>query len=810
MRVCIVAEGCYPFVVGGVSSWVHSLIQLFPETEFVILAIAANRSQRGKYAYELPKNVSAVYELYLDDVDWSGSKKLHRKRLKKEQYQALRSLILDQDIEWDVLFDLFQKENVSLNALLMGEDFLNAVRDCYNLKYSQIVFSNFLWTMRSIYLPLFLTMQTEIPRADLYHCVATGYAGVLGAMAKHFYGSRLLISEHGIYTREREEELIKAKWVEGIYKNIWIDQFRKMSKLAYNEGTLITSLFEHARELQIELGCPIEKTMVTPNGIRVENLQNIPGKTEEDEGKINIGAVLRVTPIKDVKTMIQAFGFAKEKDDRLKLWIMGPWEEDREYAEECFQLVSDMEIPDVVFTGRINIRDYLGRMDVTILTSISEGQPLTILESYAAHKPVIATDVGNCYGLIYGESDDFGAAGIVTHIMNIEEIAQAMLDMAANEKMRLEMGETGYRRVMEKYRVEYMQKTYWEIYRDFAEQMRLDFQKMSIATSLLMTLISYLVSYSCYGWGIYRVWSGAISYGTMTMFLSLSGTLTGSVNSLVSLVPSAISLGISAGRLMDIVEMPQEDYSADREVEQFAEKYRASGIGLAMEDLSYTYHTGTEVFSKASLEAWPHEIIALVGPSGEGKTTMLRLILSLLRAQGGEAWIGAGEDREQRIALSPSTRKLFSYVPQGNTMFSGTIAENMRNVKPEATDEEIVEALKLACAWEFVEKLPDGIESMVKERGGGFSEGQAQRLSIARALLRKSPILLLDEATSALDVATERKVLKNIMTDTYPRTCIVTTHRPTVLGICTRVYAIRGKKCEVLGEEEILEMEKDF
>ena len=285
MRVCIVAEGCYPFVVGGVSSWVHSLIQLFPETEFVILAIAANRSQRGKYAYELPKNVSAVYELYLDDVDWSGSKKLHRKRLKKEQYQALRSLILDQDIEWDVLFDLFQKENVSLNALLMGEDFLNAVRDCYNLKYSQIVFSDFLWTMRSIYLPLFLTMQTEIPRADLYHCVATGYAGVLGAMAKHFYGSRLLISEHGIYTREREEELIKAKWVEGIYKNIWIDQFRKMSKLAYNEGTLITSLFEHARELQIELGCPIEKTMVTPNGIRVENLQNIPGKTEEDEGK---------------------------------------------------------------------------------------------------------------------------------------------------------------------------------------------------------------------------------------------------------------------------------------------------------------------------------------------------------------------------------------------------------------------------------------------------------------------------------------------------------------------------------------------
>ena len=143
-------------------------------------------------------------------------------------------------------------------------------------------------------------------------------------------------------------------------------------------------------------------------------------------------------------------------------------------------------------------------------------------------------------------------------------------------------------------------------------------------------------------------------------------------------------------------------------------------------------------------------------------------------------------------------------------MFSGTIAENMRNVKPDASDGEIVEALKAACAWDFVSRMPDGIHSEIKERGGGFSEGQAQRLSIARALLRKSPILLLDEATSALDVATEREVLRNIMQDAYPRTCIVTTHRPTVLGICTRVYAIREKRCEVLTNEEINAMMRDF
>ena len=340
--------------------------------------------------------------------------------------------------------------------------------------------------------------------------------------------------------------------------------------------------------------------------------------------------------------------------------------------------------------------------------------------------------------------------------------------------------------------------------------MRLDFQKMSMLTSVLMSLVGFIVSYSCYGWGIYRVWSGVISYGTMTMFLSLSGTLTSSVNSLTSLVPSAISLTISAGRLMDIVEMPQEDYSQDEAVRKFAKEYREQGIGLTMKDLSYTYESGTEVFAHADVEAYPHEIVALVGPSGEGKTTMLRLILSLLRAQSGTADVCAGGDHEKKHPMSPSTRKLFSYVPQGNTMFSGTIAENLRNVKPDASDEEIIEALKLADAWEFVEKLPDGIESKIKERGGGFSEGQAQRLSIARALLRKSPILLLDEATSALDVATERKVLKNIMADTYPRTCIVTTHRPTVLNICTRVYAIREKKCQVLEKSEIERMIKDF
>lgn len=337
--------------------------------------------------------------------------------------------------------------------------------------------------------------------------------------------------------------------------------------------------------------------------------------------------------------------------------------------------------------------------------------------------------------------------------------------------------------------------------------MRLDYQKLSMKTSMILSFVGLLVSYSCYGWGIYRVWTGAITYGTMTMFLTLSGTLTGSVNTLANMVPTAISLTTSARRLMDILNMPSDDYSQEEPATKFIEKYRSEGIGLKVEDLSYTYHNGNEVFHGASFEAKPHEIIGLVGPSGEGKTTMLRLILSLLRPQGGSIELVA---KEESFPLSPSTRQAFSYVPQGNTMFSGTIASNMRSVKPDATDAEIISALQLACAWQFVEKLPNGIDTEVKERGGGFSEGQAQRLAIARALLRKSPLLLLDEASSALDVATERRVLRNIMKDDYPRACIVTTHRPTVLTMCTRVYEIADEKCHILSNEEIQKLIDDF
>mgnify|MGYP000819078970 CR=1 FL=1 len=178
----------------------------------------------------------------------------------------------------------------------------------------------------------------------------------------------------------------------------------------------------------------------------------------------------------------------------------------------------------------------------------------------------------------------------------------------------------------------------------------------------------------------------------------------------------------------------------------------------------------------------PGEIVALVGPSGEGKTTMIRLILGLIHPEKGEAYLRASNGKQ--VEMNADTRHLFAYVPQGNTILSGTIAENLKMVKQDATEEEMIEALKISCAWDFVKNMEETIYTKIGERGRGFSEGQAQRIAIARAVLRDAPILLLDEATSALDVTTERKVLRNIIKQRPNKTCIVTTHRPSVLNMC--------------------------
>lgn len=333
----------------------------------------------------------------------------------------------------------------------------------------------------------------------------------------------------------------------------------------------------------------------------------------------------------------------------------------------------------------------------------------------------------------------------------------------------------------------------------------LQYNMFTIKTNVLMSIMGNIVQFIAFGYCLFRLWTHDITYGTMTLFLQQRSNLSSAFNNVVSIIPSFLNSSVSAHRIRELVELPKEVHIPESaELDALAD----DGFEVRMRDVDFSYIEGTRVITESSFQACPGEIVALVGPSGEGKTTMIRLILGLIRPEEGQAVMVASDGRE--IAMNAETRHLFAYVPQGNTILSGTIAENMRMVKEDATDEEIIEALKISCAWEFVEKLPETINSSVGERGRGLSEGQAQRVSIARAVLRDAPVLLLDEATSALDVTTERRVLKNIIEQKPNKTCIVTTHRPSVLNMCQRVYRVMETRVTELDEKEAGRMAMDF
>lgn len=333
----------------------------------------------------------------------------------------------------------------------------------------------------------------------------------------------------------------------------------------------------------------------------------------------------------------------------------------------------------------------------------------------------------------------------------------------------------------------------------------LDYNMFTIKTGIFMSVLGMIVEYAAFGYCLFRLWTHDITYGTMTLFLQQRSNLSSAFNNVVSIIPSFLNSSVSAHRIRELAQLKKEVHIPES---SDLDKYVEDGFQIRMRNVDFSYIEGTKVITDSKFKACPGEIVALVGPSGEGKTTMIRLILGLIRPEKGQSLMIASNGQE--VEMNVETRHLFAYVPQGNTILSGTIAENMRMVKEEATDEEIIEALKIACAWDFVEKMPDTIDSKIGERGRGFSEGQAQRIAIARAVLRDAPILLLDEATSALDVTTERKVLKNIINQRPNKTCIVTTHRPSVLNMCQRVYRVMETKLTELSEEEAGKMAMDF
>lgn len=312
----------------------------------------------------------------------------------------------------------------------------------------------------------------------------------------------------------------------------------------------------------------------------------------------------------------------------------------------------------------------------------------------------------------------------------------------------------------------------------------LDYQILRSGLSLCLSGLNTAVMVLCLCWGAHLLWQGGMSYGSLVLLMQLVSMLRSAMSALSGQMQQSVSILTSVARVMTVENLPDEDHAVpagfvpDRPWE------------VLLEQVECRYHTGEAILKDFDFTAKPGELVAITGTSGVGKTTLLRLLLGMLEPAAGRVLLR--DDSGKAFGVTAGTRGAFSYVPQGNSIFDGTIAENLRIAAPDASDEALREALAAACAWEFVEKLPQGMHQHLHGGGKGLSEGQCQRLAIARALLRKAPILLLDEATSALDEATERKLLDSLRRSNAVRTCILVTHRPAVAQCCDRSYEISG------------------
>ena len=468
MRICLVLEGSYPYIHGGVSTWMHSYIQNMPEHEFVLWVIGAKAKDRGKYAYKLPENVVEIHEVFLDDALRVRPVKKRFPALNDEEKAALVELMKCDRPDWNIICRLFQDKEINPGNFLMGEDFLAAFEKMCLQEYPYVPFADTFHTIRSMLLPVFYLLGTPVPKADLYHAICTGYGGLLAVLGNYKYQKPVVLSEHGIYSREREEEIIRAKWVIPSFKKQWIKFFYMLSDAIYQKASAVSCLFNRAAEIQKELGVPADRSYVIPNGIDYKSFSQIPYK--EDDGWVDIGAVIRFAQIKDVKTLIYAFYELQNMRENVRLHILGGVD-DEEYAQECYDLIKQLSIPNIVLAGRVDVKKYMEKLDFTILTSLSEGQPLSVLESLAAGRPCITTDVGCCRELLEGVGEDsFGITGYLAPPMHRKALALAMNRMCESRKQRIEMGKMGQLRVKTYYQTEMMMKKY----REFYENVRLE------------------------------------------------------------------------------------------------------------------------------------------------------------------------------------------------------------------------------------------------------------------------------------------------------------------------------------------------
>ena len=504
--VCLLVEGTYPYVPGGVSAWVHDILAGHQDVTFSIFNIGSHPGAYGKPCYELPSHALQLHQVFCHDSVAPTPTGAARARLDREireirlgepsqgppsrVLRALRRLNLDTAVDDQLLEDLTSGD-LTISEFLHGRQSFELLEELAPILAPEASFLDFFWHFRAIHLPILNMLATTAPPARCYHAVSTGYAGLCGALFSLKTGRPLLVTEHGIYARERDMDLARAEWIKdqpdgdgGIrvgarpspLRGLWSRSFRALSSLAYHQATRITTLSEANRARQIAAGAPASKISIIANGVDVPEQApqpNIagepPSRIARERRPVRVGFVGRVVPIKDVITFIRACYLALSKVE-LDVRIIGPCAEDSDYVRRCKELVDTLGVASVIkFVGPMPPAIIYKDLDVVVLTSFSEGQPLVMLEAYAAGLPVIATDVGACREMIEGRSEPdrrLGPSGLVTRVGIPSETADALVRMAGDPAWRHRLGASGRQRVLGYYRRKDMLDSYGNLYRD--------------------------------------------------------------------------------------------------------------------------------------------------------------------------------------------------------------------------------------------------------------------------------------------------------------------------------------------------------
>jgi len=493
--VCMLLEGTYPYVRGGVSSWIHQMISGLPEISFSIIFIGGTPGSYTKRQYQMPANVVHFEEHYLETA-WQTAdaqpRKGDRKRMAKvrEMHQCFHRPggELPSELATEVMGLIGDGKGLSREDFLYSQASWEAITEGYETYCSDPSFVNYFWTLRSMHAPIFLLAEIarNAPPTRLIHSISTGYAGLLGAFLKRRWNCPFLLSEHGIYTKERKIDLAQANWIhdsaddvgEGLsaevsyIRRMWIRFFEQAGRLTYQAADPIIALYEGNRQRQIEDGALAERTQVIPNGINLQAYADAMAQRPEGIPRV-VGLIGRVVPIKDIKTFIRAMRGVVSRLPDAEGWIIGPDEEDPAYAEECRSLVISLGLQErVKFLGFQNISAIMPRLGVMALTSISEAQPLVILEAYAAGVPVVATDVGSCRELIEGgcaEDRALGSAGETVAIADPQASTSAILALLQDPPRWQQAQQAGLQRVTQFYTESLMYARYRKLYANAME-----------------------------------------------------------------------------------------------------------------------------------------------------------------------------------------------------------------------------------------------------------------------------------------------------------------------------------------------------